>query len=133
LTSFRSCGHGRLECVVYLVGPVDSPETITNAVHPVHASSARHYEVDGAWLTQFWLDLRADRTTVKTQVHTHGGRASHSKRDDDGALVYRPGFLSLVLPGFGLDDNCLDGAFLAELDDEGIWQEVALTERLQWT
>lgn len=46
--------------------------------------------------------LRARRLCIAAQIHTHPGRAYHSKVDDEWAFVRHEGALSLVLPRFGL-------------------------------
>ena len=130
---FRSCGEGRRECVAYWVGPVAVPGIVTQVVHPKHTASARYYRVDDAWLTAFWIELAGRGDTVRVQVHTHGGRACHSPTDDEGALVYEPGFLSLVVPGFAMQDDSVARTYLAEFDDVGKWHEVDVRERLRWS
>jgi hypothetical protein len=40
------------------------------------------------------------------------------------ALIYVPGFLSLVIPNFGLGEPSLDDSYLALLDESGRWQEL---------
>ena len=96
----RDCGAGRAECVVYWCADHDRPDLLTRAVHPVHRAGYGGYEVDSAWITQFFLRLRQARQTVRVQVHTHPGEASHSWTDDQFSLVPAAGFLSLVFPGF---------------------------------
>lgn len=132
-TTLRSCGAGRRECVLYWVGPVSESDLVTRAVHPLHKASGGYYEVDGSWLNNFWLHLLKVQEQVRVQVHTHGGEAFHSKRDDSYALIYKPGFLSLVLPGFAMRDDCRDRAYLAELDVQGRWVAPRIEDRLQWT
>jgi hypothetical protein len=133
LDQLRTCGAGRRECVVYWVGPAQTAGLVTRVVHPIHTAKPWHYQVDDAWLTQFWLGLASTHESVRLQVHTHGGRAFHSPTDDAGALVYQQGFLSLVLPGFAMRNDCLRQAFLAELDGAGIWHPVRFREKLAWT
>jgi hypothetical protein len=130
---FRTCGGRRRECVAYWIGPAHLPGTVTRVVHPIHTATGRHYRVDDAWLTRFWVELAGTGETVRVQVHTHGGRACHSPTDDEGALVYEPGFLSLVVPGFAMQDDAVDRTYLAELDAFGRWHEVTIGERLQWS
>jgi hypothetical protein len=130
---FRSCGDGRRECVVYWIGPASIPGTITRVVHPKHTATDRYYRVDDGWLTGFWVELAGTGETVRVQVHTHGGRACHSPTDDEGALLYEPGFLSLVVPGFAMRHDAAERTYLAELDALGSWHEVTVQERLQWS
>ena len=129
---FRSCGRGRRECVAYWVGPVLRTDEVTRVVHPLHTGTPCRYEVDGSWLTGFSVELTRAMESVRVQVHTHGGIACHSPTDDAGAIVYQEGFLSLVLPWFAMRRNPRDGAFLAELNDAGVWREVAVEDRLEW-
>lgn len=133
LRELRTCGAGRRECVAYLVRSASDSTRITRTVHPEHRATATHYRVDDAWLTRFWIELARSGESVSIQVHTHGGLAGHSHTDDEGALVYQQGFLSLVLPGFAMQDGCRDDAYLAELDQAGRWVAVPIDERLQWT
>ena len=130
--TFRVCGRGRKECVVYWVGPAADYARVTRAVHPVHSATSQHYEVDGAWLTGFWVELADLDESVRVQVHTHRTLAGHSPTDDSGALVYQAGFLSLVLPWFATRTDPRHGAFLAELNHDGLWAEVSVDERLTW-
>lgn len=130
LTTLRGCGEGRRECVAYWVAPAGAIR-VARVVHPLHTSTAVHYGVDDAWVNSFWLELARSAERVVAQVHTHRGRACHSWTDDEGALVYEAGFLSLVLPTFAISDG-LDGAFLAELDQDGAWRALRVEEGVRW-
>ena len=68
---------------------------------------------------------------VRVQVHTHPGRAFHSATDDRFPIVHLPGFLSLVIPNFGIGPVTLDGAYLAELTETGDWKKVPVTSRFE--
>lgn len=122
--TFRVCGAGHDECVVYWSGPLDDPGLADRMHHPRHIAGPFGYDVDGAWLTEFFPSLTADRRKVRIQVHTHPGSTFHSSRDDGMALIYVPGFLSLVIPNFGLGEPSLDDSYLAVLDESGRWQEI---------
>jgi proteasome lid subunit RPN8/RPN11 len=100
----RSCGRGRRECVAYWLAAlaVDRAE-VANVVHPVHTSTAGGYRVDSSWLTKFFFRLADDGQRVVAQVHTHpADRIEHSSIDDEFGLVPSPGFVSIVVPNFGL-------------------------------
>jgi proteasome lid subunit RPN8/RPN11 len=129
LGHFRNCGQGKAECVAYLVGRIEEEHPV-KTVHPQHASSARFYELDEGWLNDFWIGLARDHERVLIQVHTHAGLAFHSPTDDAWPIVHTAGFLSLVLPGFALDDACLRDAFLAELQPDGTWRQVPVASRI---
>jgi len=121
--TFRRCGADQQECVVYWSGPAEDGGLVDQVHHPDHQAGAGGYDVDGAWLTAFLRSLTAEQRKVRVQVHTHPGSTFHSRRDDTLALLYVPGFLSLVIPNFGLDEAALKGSYLAGLDASGQWQE----------
>jgi hypothetical protein len=120
--TFRSCGAGRKECIVYWSGPLDDAGLVDRFHHPRHAAGPTGYDVDGAWLTDFLPYLSAESRTVRVQVHTHPGSTFHSSRDDGMALLYVPGFLSLVIPAFGLGQPTIEGSYLTTLDENGEWR-----------
>ena len=129
----RSCGGGHEECVVLWIGPNDQARYVDEVVVPRHTASASHYDIDPAWIGEFWLDLARRNRTVRCQVHTHPGRAYHSSRDDALALVHTPGYLSLVLPRFATGPIGLDGSFLAIRGDDGSWSALDPAETIKVT
>jgi proteasome lid subunit RPN8/RPN11 len=118
----RSCGKGRAECVLYWCAPLDRPDKLTRVVHPVHEAGYAWYEVDSAWLTGFFLDLRRRRETVLVQVHTHPAGAGHSETDDMFSLAPAAGFLSLVVPQFATGSAGLAGTALVVMQPDGTWE-----------
>lgn len=127
--TFRACGGGRRECVVYWTGPADRPDVVDAPVHPHHMSTGGGYQIDDDWLTGFWFDLAHRRQSARVQVHTHPRGAFHSPTDDAWALVHTPGFLSLVIPDFAMGPISLRNTYLAERTAHG-WASVPVTERL---
>ncbi len=109
----RTCGQGRRECVLYWLGPATEQDRVDEVVHPVHSSRGGGYTVDDRWLTQFWFELPEKAKSVRAQVHSHPRLASHSQIDDDWALIHTPGFVSLVIPRFGLGPVTLDDTHAA--------------------
>ena len=86
--------------------------------------------MDNGWLNGFWIELARRHRSVRAQVHTHAGVAGHSPTDDKWALVYTPGFLSVVLPDFGLSQVPQTDIFVAELDTRGRWNSRTADSRL---
>jgi hypothetical protein len=118
--------------VAYWLGPQADPERVTDVVQPVHLATAHHYEVDSAWVTGFLLRLRADRLSVRAQVHTHPGPfVRHSPTDDAFALAPSEGFLSLVLPFFAMGSITLAGSYAALITSRG-WADVDPGEVISW-
>lgn len=128
---FRAHGQGEIECIAYWIGPADDKNRVDEVVHPVHSSHFGGYQVDDAWLTAFWLDLAKRKKSVRVQIHTHPREAFHSKSDDTWALLPDTGFLSLVIPDYGLGKVSLFKAFLAERNSEGGWSSVLPEQRIQ--
>jgi hypothetical protein len=127
---FRQCGHGREECQALWLSSWDKPEIISRLVHPKHAAHFGGFLLDDAWLTAFWMELGETNSGVRVQVHTHPREAFHSVTDDAYPIIHKPGFLSLVIPNFGLGPVGFDDAFLTEIQPDGRWEQVAIESRL---
>lgn len=127
----RACGCSRNECQALWVGPVGHPDEISRLIHPEHDASPVGFQLKEAWLTRFWLDMARGGLSVRVQIHMHPGRAYHSATDDAFPIVHSPGFLSLVIPNFATGPVGFDWAFLAQIDDDGRWQEVAILDHLE--
>jgi hypothetical protein len=116
--------------VLYWCDSLDQPGLLTRVVHPVHHAGHGGYEVDSAWVTQFFLGLRSSRETVRVQVHTHPHAAGHSAIDDRFALAPANGFLSLVIPDFATGPAVLAGTVLVRMQPDGTWTPVLPEEAL---
>jgi hypothetical protein len=126
----RACGAEYAECVLYWCAARTEPDLLTRLVHPVHQAGPRWYDVDSAWITKFFLDLRRAGQTVRVQVHTHPQHAGHSDTDDQFALAPAPGFLSLVIPNFAAGPATLADTVLMEMDTHGDWMSRPVQEVL---
>lgn len=127
---FRRCGAGERECQVLWVSPWESQETISKVVHPIHRSHGHGFELDGVWLNAFWTALADRNCGVRVQIHTHPRAAFHSPTDDAWPIVHTRGFLSLVIPNFGMGAVGFNNAFLAELGGDGRFREVPIRGHL---
>jgi len=127
---FRRCGAARRECQVLWVSPWASAQVISEVVHPKHRSHGDGFELDPNWLNAFWMKLADCNCGIRAQIHTHPRDAFHSRTDDTWPIVHTPGFLSLVIPNFGMGGVNLAGAFLAELNTEGVFREVSIARHL---
>jgi hypothetical protein len=127
---FRDCGQGRHECQVLWTGPWSQTGRITGAVHSGHRAHAGGFQVKDAWLNKFWIALAERGDGVRVQVHTHPRAAFHSPTDDAYPIVQAPGFLSLVIPRFGMGAVSFDDAYLCEITEAGTWREVNIAECL---
>ena len=127
--TFRSCGAGERECQLYWASPWSDPLRLTDLVHPKHTSSYYGLSLDSAWISSFWLALADRDLGVRVQVHTHPGEAFHSETDDAFPLIHEAGFLSLVIPDFAYGPVGFERAYLTEIQADGSWQQVPISER----
>ena len=130
---FKACGCGRRECQVLWLSSWDSPQEIIRVVHPRHEAHLGGFVLDDQWLSDFWLELGNANMGIPVQVHTHPHDAFHSETDDEFPIIHKPGFLSLVIPNFGLGPVGFNEAYLTEIQPDGRWQEVAISSRLVLT
>jgi hypothetical protein len=104
---------------------------LDDLTHPRHRSYNGGLEVESAWITELWKVLAREGRGVRVQVHTHPGAAFHSASDDTWPVIHVPGFLSLVIPRFGLGPIGLDEAYLTEIGPDGTWREAVIAECLE--
>ncbi|HEX3433827.1 MAG TPA: hypothetical protein VHT25_07170 [Solirubrobacteraceae bacterium] len=129
ISQLRGCGRRRNECVVYWTGALAEQGVVDAALHPSHSAGPDFYEVTQRWLHETSLALARGKRTIRAQVHTHSGRAFHSRSDDSFPIVAQPGFLSLVLPHHAVRDD-LAGAYLAQLGADGRWRDIPIEQGL---
>ena len=82
------------------------------------------------WLNDFWFCLAQANLGVRIQAHTHPGEAFHLPTDDAFPIIHTIGFLSLVIPNFALGPIGFENAYLAEIQEDGCWREVAIAKRI---
>lgn len=127
--TFRSCGAGKRECQLYWASSWSDPLELIQLIHPKHESNFHGVTLDSAWISAFWLELADQGLGVRVQVHTHPGEAFHSETDDAFPLIHEAGFLSLVIPDFAKGAVGFDQAYLTEIQSDGSWQQVPISER----
>jgi hypothetical protein len=128
---FRRCGAGRRECQTLWMSTWKAPGLITAVVHPLHRSHAGGFALDDEWLSSFWLRLSEAGEGIRVQIHTHPADAFHSPTDDSYPIIHTPGFLSLVVPNFGLGPIGFTDSYLAEIGPNGRWNQVDVATRLR--
>lgn len=131
--ALRECGGGHHECQVLWTSAWVRPEVISAVVHPQHRAHAYGFELNSAWINQFWRDLARAGQGIRVQVHTHPGAAFHSDVDDAYPIIHMVGFLSLVIPDFATGPISFEQAYLTEIMSDGSWREVPAEERLEVT
>jgi hypothetical protein len=127
----RGCGEGRRECQALWLSAWRDPDVVARVVHPRQAATVGGFQLEDSFINQLWLELAERGFGVRVQVHTHPGAAFHSRTDDQWPIVHTPGFLSLVIPKFGLGPVGFDKAFLARLEPDGRWSELDQAEFIE--
>lgn len=101
----RTCLHPRQSCTVISVNvPVEEAQQINAALHE-------------------------KGEILLAQVHSHPGDAFHSHTDDNFAITFTLGFISIVVPFFGqrgLSDLCRCGVWIHE--GFGKWRRLTEAE-----
>lgn len=90
------------EAYVFWAGAVaDGEAYVTTCVYPT--ANARHggVKVPLQKMTEINLELRDRDQLVLAQVHSHPGVARHSPVDEEKAVSFHEGFVSIVVPDFG--------------------------------
>lgn len=124
----REAGREGCEGVVLWLGCRNHDHIeVKDAFQPHYTSKADMFHITPEGMNALHDELRRRRCMVAAQVHTHPGRAFHSKADDRWAIVRHVGALSLVLPNFAFDttaDNFLAKARVYCFSDDGLWLAV---------
>lgn len=95
-------GAEATEAYVFWAGAVaDGEAYVTTCVYPT--ANARHggVKVPLQKMTEINLELRDRDQLVLAQVHSHPGVARHSPVDEEKAVSFHEGFVSIVVPDFG--------------------------------
>ena len=125
LELLRRAGIGGREGIVLWLGQrADEHIQVTDAYQPLHISEADMFHITPAGMNALHNELRNRRRMVAAQVHTHPGRAYHSKADDRWAIVRHVGALSLVLPYFAFHttvDTFLETTTVYRFSEDGSW------------
>jgi hypothetical protein len=128
---FRDCGYGARECQVLWTSSWLEPYRISRLIHPHHQAHAGGFSVESQWLTALWNDLAQAAEGIRIQVHTHPYEAFHSAVDDLYPVVHSSGFLSLVIPNYGIGPIDLNRAYLTQIQNDGSWKRVAIPKHIR--
>jgi hypothetical protein len=112
---------------------VATPNYVDVQDHPDHRRSLGGYEIETAWLTEYWFRLARERRSIRAQVHTHPGSAFHSTTDDHWPVVSQPGFISIVIPEFATGPVSLEDAWVGFVDADGRWRAAPVETVVEFT
>lgn len=129
IARLRAGGERREERVVLWLAKASNPPpvSVTEVYEPDQLAAIDYFRLPPPSMQALMTHLRLNRCKIAAQVHSHPGRAFHSKVDDEWAIVRHVGALSLVLPRFAVattPDNFLDEAMTYELSPSNQWVHV---------
>ena len=93
--------NGR-EGIAYLLGLSDGTTTVVcSAIRPQARTTPTSFGVDSPAMATVVRAAVRSGLHVVGQIHTHPGRAYHSRGDETGAQIAYTGYVSIVLPDYG--------------------------------
>ena len=123
---------GTERAVLWLAHRATDPALVVEAYLPKQKAELDLFIIPREGMTEMMRHLREGRLSLVAQVHSHPGRAYHSRTDDREAIVRHEGSLSVVAPNFA---RSLTAQSFAEhcafftLTAEDRWIEIPLGER----
>jgi hypothetical protein len=114
--------------VLWLAGSCTDQIRISEVYRPEQYASWGNFRIPRASMAALLRHLRATRSSIAAQVHSHPEEAFHSPIDDEWAIVRHTGALSLVLPDYALKtsvDTFAAHAAVYELSSANKWEEVS--------
>jgi len=101
--AIKEAAARRHEGIVYLAGWItDSTTIITTTLVPEAKTTRGSFEVSAESMSRVVDRACKARVELVGQLHSHPGAAYHSDGDVEGANLVRNGFVSIVVPEYGL-------------------------------
>lgn len=98
------------EGIAYLYGLTDGNTTLViGAARPQARTSAGSFEVSAVAVARVLRAIDIAGMQLVGQAHSHPEEAYHSEGDEDGARMAYQGFVSIVLPRYGIELPSLAG------------------------
>lgn len=117
-------GH---EGVAYLFGLTSDGVTLAvTAYRPDVETSPGSFRVAAASMAQVVRSAAKNHLSVVGQVHTHPSIAYHSEGDFQGMHIKFPGFVSIVLPDYGVNLPTFANADVVFFTSTDKWQLIAV-------
>jgi proteasome lid subunit RPN8/RPN11 len=93
-------GH---EGISYLFGRTDGFTTLAvGAIRPEARTTTGSFSVSSVEMARLVKGIRNNGLQLISQLHTHPGKAYHSAGDIDGLKLVCNGYVSVVLPDYGI-------------------------------
>lgn len=114
----------RHEGVLYLYGLASGSATlILGAIRPAAITGPGSFEVSAIAMAKVIRTVSDFGLHVVGQLHTHPSLAYHSEGDEEGARIAYEGFVSIVIPDYGVHLPSMRGAAIYRFR-EGRFQQL---------
>lgn len=115
LTGFRECISSEIEArhegIAYLYGHTDGQTTLVmGAIRPDATTTAGSFHVSSVAMARIVRRVNEHGLQLVGQAHSHPGEAFHSGGDEEGARIAYTGFVSIVVPDYGVHLPSLERA-----------------------
>lgn len=125
LDQLQGGGQKNCETVVLWLGQHDR---VTEVYRPDQEVDVDYFRLSAGAMRELVRHLRATRTKILAQAHSHPAEAFHSAADNKWAVVRHAGAVSIVVPYFGSGigtGNFANNVATYQLDKNDQWQPVA--------
>lgn len=127
----KKYGKRKSEALVFWAGWLDEKceahVTVCKIPNDINWGGGVRVELDG--MLQLMDELIIDDLILLAQVHSHPGDHGHSYGDDLTASSYKKGYISIVVPNFGLIDlQDLSRCYVHEYEQNWKWKLLDETE-----
>jgi hypothetical protein len=130
----KKYGRKRSEALVFWAGWLDKKceAHVTTCKIPRNINWGMGVRVELDGMLELMDELIAEDLVLLTQVHSHPGDFGHSHGDEKTAASYKKGFVSIVVPNFGLVDlNDLSECYVYEYSDNWDWRRIEGNELME--
>jgi proteasome lid subunit RPN8/RPN11 len=109
LEALREGGQIGVERVVFWLGHRAPAGSLISEIYaPMQEAEEDYFRIPPQGMIDLMNHLRHHRLVLLAQVHSHPGKAFHSKADDRWAVVRHEGALSIVVPKFAFETTALN-------------------------
>lgn len=129
LKELRTAGQAGSERVVLWLAPrpLSAMPVIAEIYVPEQEAEVDYFHIPPSGMTALMTHLRKRKLALAAQVHSHPGKAFHSRADNKWAIVRHEGALSIVVPNFAAKttaSNFLMAVAVFRLSRDDQWVQV---------
>lgn len=121
----QNLGKQELEAHALWIGKEENEIfKIKDVIIPKQENGVIEFEVESEEVHRINVMTNKKGLQLIAQIHTHPSIAFHSDTDDEGAILYLPDSLSIVIPNFGFIDKKNTDQWKVYCFDGNKWESV---------